>query len=820
MIVNRRALVATVAAIAAALVAAFSMTFGRTDRTTRTTTLEVEIQSSAGSAAQLFWSDDPPAFDEARSTRVVLQPSPDRPQRLRFRLPASDIRWLRLDPTDAPADLLIGDIAIFNADGAKLGALDPGAVGPLHQLASKERTGAFLHLVSSGNDPYLMMQPGCLFEATSRQRLFRVSRLSAAVISALVVALLAACAISIASSAFGLRADLASGFLSDSRLRAAIWVAALFVSVFAARLLLMNQFPLTVPYQDQWDAEARRMFLPMSACELSWRQMFSLHNEHRVFFTRLLSLDLLWLDGQWDPRLQQVANAVIQSLTAVLVAIFLWMRAARRHIAAFALLAAATFGLPFAWENTLQGFQSSFYFLELFSVLALWMIASHRTGSRAWWLGWVCAACALFTAAGALAIPLAITAIVLVRYVVDRLPLRHVLFTIALSAAVLVIGLVIQSPPVPYHAVLRAQSIREFAGTLSRSLAWPWIDRPTFSLLMWLPLLVAASRALRHRSARPMDPFAAGLAAWVALQAAAIAYGRGAGGNPPISRYQDALSLGLLVNTYVLVVWLDSVNGPAVPRRIVVAAWALLAAVGINARVGSAAAELTALRILWNAQADSLRRFVATGDAVELAARPVDQLAYPDAAVLASLASHPFIQRILPASVRAPVHVEPRRTDDSFVLDGVNPATPRDSSRRSWGSLSSNGPPGAGRFESREIQACALGGRLEFQITGFLGFPGQRLWLRGVDGRVVDINPGGLAAMAWRTVTVPCPTGPYEIVGEDAGPTWFGFREPIEIGSLSAIAEFLIAISPHLLLLALALALFASRRLDAAGFSP
>ena len=75
------------------------------------------------------------------------------------------------------------------------------------------------------------------------------------------------------------------------------------------------------------------------------------------------------------------------------------------------MLATATFGLPFAWENTLQGFQSSFYFLELFSVLALWMIASPQTGSRAWWLGWVCAVCGLFTAAGGLAIPLAIAVV-------------------------------------------------------------------------------------------------------------------------------------------------------------------------------------------------------------------------------------------------------------------------------------------------------------------------------------------------------------------------------------------------------------------------
>ncbi len=304
------------------------------------------------------------------------------------------------------------------------------------------------------------------------------------------------------------------------------------------------------------------------------------------------------------------------------------------------------------------------------------------------------------------------------------------------------------------------------------------------------------------------------MAAWVVLQAAAIAYGRGARGLAPASRYQDVLSVGLIVNSCVIVLYRDRVKSATAGRVLsgVLAVWVLLAAVGIDSRIRAALAELTSMRPLWSAQEANLRRFVITGDVAELSTHPVDQLAYPDAMNLANVASHAGIQRILPARVRAPVRVEARLiTDGAFVVDGVNPATPRDPLWPSWGSLSPRGPLGEGRFESSPVAACDLAGRLEFPVTGFLGLPGQYLGLRSGHAREIEIKPRAPAGSAWMTVTAPCPVGPYEIIGVDAGPAWFGFRAPTEIGTASAVAESLIATSPRLLLLAFALAFVAAR---------
>ena len=60
------------------------------------------------------------------------------------------------------------------------------------------------------------------------------------------------------------------------------------------------------------------MYLPFADGGLTWRQMFTLHNEHRIFFTRVLAMTLLLVNGQWDPQLQIVVNIALHALTAVI----------------------------------------------------------------------------------------------------------------------------------------------------------------------------------------------------------------------------------------------------------------------------------------------------------------------------------------------------------------------------------------------------------------------------------------------------------------------------------------------------------------------
>ncbi len=52
---------------------------------------------------------------------------------------------------------------------------------------------------------------------------------------------------------------------------------------------------MPVPFWDQWDGEAASLYLPLMNDGLTWHQMFTLHNEHRIFFTRVAVTTLLVL---------------------------------------------------------------------------------------------------------------------------------------------------------------------------------------------------------------------------------------------------------------------------------------------------------------------------------------------------------------------------------------------------------------------------------------------------------------------------------------------------------------------------------------------
>jgi hypothetical protein len=784
-------------------------------------TFEIEMRASAGTSAQLFWAADL-RFVEERSIRIPLQPTPDGFQRLRFPLPPDGVRWLRFDPTDAPAEILIGRMRVFDSHGQLLETFDPQSLRPANQIASiaQQDEGTKIATTPGATDPYLFLSFGRLDRFSLWDTLWLVTPAALLVVSIIAIALVATSVVIIGVAAFRTgRVAMPPDISRASWRLSALWITVLFLIVFSAKLLLMRENPVTAPFWDQWDGEAAVLFVPYQQDSLAWRTMFDFHNEHRVFFTHLLALDLMAANGQWDPRLEQVVNAGIHALTAALVAVIFWIASGWRRLDLLVLVCALTFALPFSWENILIGFQSAFYFLLLFSVLALWLTTRHRAGTGAWWLGWLCALCGLFTAAGGLLTPLAIGGVVALKVFDDRREWRDSVINAGAGACIVALGVWVASPPLAHHASLKAKTVADFVATLGHDLAWPWIDAPLLSVVMWLPVAVLLAAAmLRRGRTTEFERLITGLSMWVALQSAAIAYGRGAGGVPPANRYLDFLSLGFVANTMALLAAVDRARGNTAATRVaraVLVSWLVVGAVGVDRLTGQALATLTPWRQFFSAHAANLRRFVIAGELAEfMAKRPLVDLPYPSQERLATLLQDPDIRRILPASIREPIRVQPRLvTNRAFVPESLDVAIPHDPLARGWLSLSADGRRAQGRFESAPAGPCRAGGHLAFQVSGYLGWEGQYLAVKSLrTGLERAVSPSRVPEESWVEATVPCPDGPFTIVAIDATPdSWFGFREPVEFGLASPLVESLIGSSRAFLLAALALAVLAAR---------
>jgi hypothetical protein len=165
---------------------------------------------------------------------------------------------------------------------------------------------------------------------------------------------------------------------TSPRLRTFVLVAGLFAFIWGARLAVIDRFGSDLPNMDQWDAEGAKLFLPFLQHRLRVADFFAPHNEHRIACTRALALLLLWLDGQWDARLECVVNAALHA--ALGVAVFFHLRtlvAGWRRIALLALVA-GFFAAPMSWNNVVAGFHTQQTLLLGFSFATFALLFGAR----------------------------------------------------------------------------------------------------------------------------------------------------------------------------------------------------------------------------------------------------------------------------------------------------------------------------------------------------------------------------------------------------------------------------------------------------------
>jgi hypothetical protein len=574
-----------------------------------------------------------------------------------------------------------------------------------------------------------------------------------------------------------------------ARLRLAALAAALFFLIWGVKLTVIAQFGSDLPNWDQWDAEGVQTFRPYLRHQLHFLDLFAPHNEHRVACTRVLALGLLLLNGQWDNRLECVVNAALHAAVAVVIFLYGCRLIHRRWHGAWLAAVAAMIAPPIAWQNVLGGFHSQQIFLLAFSLAGLALLLTARPGSARWWVGLACAAVALFTMASGLLAAAVVAAVLVVSGPPREVWRRH---GVTVAACLLVVGAGwMLRINVPQDAPLGAHSAASFLVAVWHSLQWPAVFCAPLAVLLWMPWAWLGWRAWRGRD--PLRPqlrviFAVGL--WVLLQFAATAYGRGAGGAWPASRYLDTVATGVLVNALALLVALSSDAFPgwrAWERAVLAAAWAGVVAVGTWQHVTEVwRVELPVVGAQMARRDANTAAYLASGDD-----RYLNQdIPYPSKNSLMERLAYPEIRAILPASIRAPLKLAGQADPaGSFAARAVAPATPPRASAAFWGSYTAAGVAARGVWRSTPLPLSPRGGYWQIDVTGDLG---RRAGLSleivaAADGaRLASIAPAEPNPTVWTALYLPAPRQAVRLVARDASPfAWFGFGAPVEMASFS-----------------------------------
>jgi hypothetical protein len=572
----------------------------------------------------------------------------------------------------------------------------------------------------------------------------------------------------------------------------------LFLVGLGARLWLIHRFGTPLPFWDQWE-EARTAYIPYFEGKLSLADFFAPHNENRIVFNRLYGLALLFLNGQFDNQLEMVANAFLYSAG---ITGFGWLLArlmVRRFWPITVLPLMLALALPFAWENTLSGFHSQFYFMILFTLLTIWLLGLHEPGSIRWCFGVPVAIGALFTLVGGLLAAAAVCGLVLLRVLRQSPAWKRQWTTMAVGLVVVGLGLAFKID-VPHHRVMMAHSVTEFLVSLGKYLAWPWIVLPPFAVFNMIPLVLLMWFYVRDRQTRmPAEEMVLTVGLWAVLQAVAAAYGRG-GKDYPQWRYMDCTCFVMIANALSLIL-LWSRCSKRMPLRLYLRAvtvlWVVACALGLALLISRAwRIDIPEREFYHRAQLQNTRAYMATEDIRVLDNKPNSQLPLyegdpyaprplHDGEKLVKYLTNPWVRRILPACVRDPLKVVPESAR-GFVTNGAAQAKPKILGEVSWGSYTQEGAAARGRFESFPVPKSRFP-FLEFRVAGDFGKPGLSLNLVDLSsGKTTAIIASEMAGGNWRNCRVRAPGRDFKIIASDESLTgWIAFQAPREVGWLS-----------------------------------
>jgi len=562
--------------------------------------------------------------------------------------------------------------------------------------------------------------------------------------------------------------------------------------LFGAKLFLIRSYGTATPFWDQWGGEANRLYAPFLEGRLEWSQLLAPHNEHRSLASWLLSLGLLSANGVWNPLLQMVVNAGLHIALVCLLVNLLTHAVGPRFLPVALGFCLVLFGLPYAHENTLWGFQSCFYFLLLFGVGAIWLVITAEPFSARWWAGAALSVCGFFSLASGAFIPAALAGAGAVQYLTGaRSGGRHVA-SVLLLGGLFVLGAIL-TPSIAGHASLKATSLPKLLYAWDGVLGWPIRVTVLGPAVRNAPALLFAALMLRTRP--PADDrrwFLLTLVLWMLGQSLAIAYGRAVGFMAP--RYKDLFAIDVLTNFACLFVIVKEYAGSRAWPVPAAAAWAAIVLGCLGSNVAKHCGNDLQDRLMKAEQQErNTKNYVLTGDRQHLENKPHLHIPYPEAEYLAAYLDRPSIRAVLPRNIAPPLKgvLDEGDAEAAVRADGFGPKTSRPLAP-AWGTYGTAGEASMG-MASIAFTAIHRGYAVEIPVAGESRADGIELEIEQ-DGRRWPLHVSGDSNESWGTATATVRGRPFALHITDQSPeAWIAVGSPVAVGRCDHGIDLLLA---------------------------
>lgn len=608
--------------------------------------LRFEMASDRDAVVQVFFGRTMADFSEVNS--VVRPLSGDgKFHQLQFPIPDWEKLALRIDPGGQPGKVMLRAVELSSA-GGRAYRIPVSTFESLNQIVPTitDDGDTLIGIVPDGsNDPILGINE--VFLANLLHQSHRVSKgefLLVCLGLALIVVL----------SALGALRWALSPDLKVRRLQVGIGLG-LGLFVFGARLALLSEKVSWAPYLDQFEGELGTLIRPFQHGVFHWSDFAEAHNDHRIVTTRVASLAIYLINGEWDNRVLAVANCALHGLCVAWFAFILLRELRLTNAAAPLLLAISAAWMLNDWANITSGFQIQFYFVLLPSLVCVALMPSSSAAGVPTWIGFGAGVFAAGSMGGGFLGLAAGCAGLVLRMWMDRRMTTGVIVVLALSVGVLALAW-ISRPSFPALDDLHARSATHWLYALWTYGAWPFAPQGIWFVLLWLPWAVLSLRIILRRRATSFELAVLTLGLWLLLQSAALAYGRAGFAPTMSSRYTGILTWnGILAVTSVTLLCSTGESSCRWVGRFSLLPIALAIVIGsalLSEAVFFLGPQYTGFAKITQEHESRLGTFMQKNDAQVFAEVEFPRKPYPFTDRLVNLLRDPEVAKALPAPLR------------------------------------------------------------------------------------------------------------------------------------------------------------------------
>lgn len=414
-----------------------------------------------------------------------------------------------------------------------------------------------------------------------------------------------------------------------------------FLVVLGAMLWTVQFYGDSVPFYDEWEAEAGWLYRLYEQGRLGLSEIFAPHNGHRIVLTRVTALFLYVVNGGWDPQLQLIVNAFLHAFICTLLIKFGALRLNDKNLILPISATVLLFAIPFSWLTILVAFQTQFYFMMLFSILSLNYFSSAK-----YVLGYLFATLAIFSmTSGAFVLP-AFIATIMIEVVRNKSIAKEQIVHILISAVIFAVFM-LTLPEETNDQAYYAQHLLGFVITILAAISWPFRVSWGIGLIIYVPFVVFIIRAV-FMARVPL--FLLSLGMFISLQILAMGYFRGGEGVPPANRYWEIMIVGVWLNC-MCVAYLAHHSSIKFGKKAAVV-WLFIAAVGMASLGYQAFATGLPARKAESLVAQNLiTEYLETGRSEQFDGRTTFEASHLDTNVLLNLLDDETVRNLLPSAL-------------------------------------------------------------------------------------------------------------------------------------------------------------------------